>query len=228
MMKSHAFVREKAGDVLQAPAGTSVQHFFRFKNYVYFQFVPTLVYRDNYPRNKVIRWNFVLKNFGLVAGALAYTYYIFVRFCMPVFRNFNRVRRCADSCLFLFLSVSSKDLCEFFSAGACQFKNVRHVDLWLCFTGISQLTRGLLFFSSRVDERLCRDDSLCSAYNLHDFSSIFLNCLFPHSWLTKVFCRTDFSIVIGGTALRLVTTTERGTLSFMTGCIPTYIRICTE
>ncbi|GAV02743.1 hypothetical protein RvY_13270 [Ramazzottius varieornatus] len=90
MMKSHAFVREKVGEVLTAPSGASVQHLFLFKNYVYFQFVPTLVYRDSYPRNKVIRWNFVLKNFGLVAGALAYTYYIFVRFCMPVFRNFNR------------------------------------------------------------------------------------------------------------------------------------------
>ncbi|XP_055385783.1 sterol O-acyltransferase 1 [Condylostylus longicornis] len=31
-----------------------------FKNYLYFLFAPTLIYRDSYPRTKKIRWNFVV------------------------------------------------------------------------------------------------------------------------------------------------------------------------
>ncbi|OQV18218.1 Sterol O-acyltransferase 1 [Hypsibius exemplaris] len=97
IMKSHAFVREKIPVVIQststkaAKCGEDVDPPLDFGRYIYFQFIPTLIYRDDYPRNKKIRWNFVLSNFANVAGAVMYAYYIFIRFCIPVFRNFNHI-----------------------------------------------------------------------------------------------------------------------------------------
>ncbi|XP_013378912.1 sterol O-acyltransferase 1 isoform X2 [Lingula anatina] len=60
-----------------------------FSNYLYFLFVPTLVYRDSYPRSPTINWRYVVTNFAQVAGCLIYLYYLLARFCVPVFRNFN-------------------------------------------------------------------------------------------------------------------------------------------
>ncbi|WAQ95066.1 SOAT1-like protein [Mya arenaria] len=37
-----------------------------------------------------IRWSYVVSNFGQVLACLLYTYYIFERFCVPVFHNFNQ------------------------------------------------------------------------------------------------------------------------------------------
>lgn len=95
IMKAHAFVREnipkavaydkskwKVGDDLPCPD---------FSKYLYFLFAPTLIYRDAYPRNPgPVRWNYVVSNFAQVLACLFYIYYIFERFCIPVFRNFNR------------------------------------------------------------------------------------------------------------------------------------------
>ncbi|XP_077978090.1 sterol O-acyltransferase 1-like isoform X2 [Glandiceps talaboti] len=61
-----------------------------FSQFLYFLFAPTLVYRDHYPRTPSIRWNYVFSNFIQVIGCLFYTYYIFERFCMPVFQNFGK------------------------------------------------------------------------------------------------------------------------------------------
>jgi sterol O-acyltransferase len=60
-----------------------------FTCYLYFLFAPTLVYKDKYPRTRTIRWNVVFSNFAQVIGCGLYTYYIFWRFCIPVFKNFN-------------------------------------------------------------------------------------------------------------------------------------------
>lgn len=95
IMKAHAFVREnipkaiaydkskwKVGDDLPCPD---------FSKYLYFLFAPTLIYRDSYPRNPgPVRWNYVVSNFAQVLASLFYIYYIFERFCIPAFRNFDR------------------------------------------------------------------------------------------------------------------------------------------
>ena len=60
-----------------------------FTCYLYFLFAPTLVYRDEYPRNSRIRWRNVFSNFAQVFGAILYTHYIFSRFCIPVFKHFS-------------------------------------------------------------------------------------------------------------------------------------------
>ena len=60
-----------------------------FSKYLYFMFAPTLVYRDHYPRSTIekIRWKLVFTHFGEVFGAIIYTYCLFDRFCVPVFRD---------------------------------------------------------------------------------------------------------------------------------------------
>lgn len=52
-------------------------------------FAPTLVYQDAYPRTSVIRWKLVIHHFAEVIAAIIYTYCLFDRFCVPVFRQLN-------------------------------------------------------------------------------------------------------------------------------------------
>ncbi|XP_028391906.1 sterol O-acyltransferase 1-like isoform X2 [Dendronephthya gigantea] len=58
-----------------------------FSQFLYFLFAPTLVYRDSYPQTPKVRWKYVVSNFAQVVGCVFYTYYIFARFCVPVFRD---------------------------------------------------------------------------------------------------------------------------------------------
>ncbi|KAL5006760.1 hypothetical protein ScPMuIL_015566 [Solemya velum] len=114
MMKAHAFVRENTARVLAisdeskcATEGTEAGESEvcpDFSKYLYFLFAPTLVYRapiqgqsialkpgDKTPgTTPVIRWNYVVSNFAQVLACLFYTYYIFERFCVPVFRHFSQ------------------------------------------------------------------------------------------------------------------------------------------
>uniref|UniRef100_A0AAQ5XJ94 O-acyltransferase n=1 Tax=Amphiprion ocellaris TaxID=80972 RepID=A0AAQ5XJ94_AMPOC len=55
--------------------------------YLYFLFAPTLIYRDKYPRNPVIRWGYVATKLLQVLGCLFYAYYVFVRLCIPQFHS---------------------------------------------------------------------------------------------------------------------------------------------
>lgn len=96
LMKAHSFVRENisravnykpkkedSDDVEDSPCPD-------FSYYLYFLFAPTLIYRDNYPRTAKINWNYVATNLAQVVACLFYTYYIFMRFCVPVFQHFNQ------------------------------------------------------------------------------------------------------------------------------------------
>ncbi|NXX67901.1 SOAT1 acyltransferase, partial [Spizella passerina] len=90
VMKAHSFIRENVPRVLSSVKDKSgTVHIPRISQYLYFLFAPTLIYRDNYPRNPTIRWGY--SGFGVflfqVLGSLFYAYYIFVRLCIPLFRN---------------------------------------------------------------------------------------------------------------------------------------------
>ncbi|XP_078376995.1 sterol O-acyltransferase 1-like isoform X2 [Oculina patagonica] len=61
-----------------------------FGQYLYFLFCPTLIYRDQYPMTPHIRWNYVVSNAFQTLSCIFYTYYIFARFCVPVFRNIGK------------------------------------------------------------------------------------------------------------------------------------------
>ncbi len=61
-----------------------------YSQYLYFLFAPTLLYRDQYPRNTTIQWKFVLEMFGEVLAAIFYVYYVVVKFCIPTYANLNQ------------------------------------------------------------------------------------------------------------------------------------------
>ncbi|XP_046846025.1 sterol O-acyltransferase 1-like isoform X2 [Xenia sp. Carnegie-2017] len=105
-MKLHAFVREVAPRVLASSSSDKKnsdneqsedednedackedRNIPGFSQFLYFLFAPTLIYRDSYPQTSKIRWHYVVTNFLQVLGCVFYTYYIFVRFCVPVFRD---------------------------------------------------------------------------------------------------------------------------------------------
>lgn len=96
VMKVHAFVRSNIPRALAAarkahsedkPArATTVPSFNKF---TYFLFAPTLVYRDEYPRTKRIRWSVVFRHVLEVIGVIFYISFIFERFLTPLFESFG-------------------------------------------------------------------------------------------------------------------------------------------
>lgn len=89
MMKTHSFVRENVPRVLSSAKEKSGPVVPQLNQYLYFLFAPTLIYRDKYPRNPVIRWGYVATKFMQVLGCLFYAYYVFVRLCIPQFRSIS-------------------------------------------------------------------------------------------------------------------------------------------
>ncbi|NWH49479.1 SOAT1 acyltransferase, partial [Fregata magnificens] len=80
VMKAHSFVRENVPRVLSSVKDkSSTVPIPRISQYLYFLFAPTLIYRDNYPSQTFFLFQ--------VLGSLFYAYYIFVRLCIPQFRN---------------------------------------------------------------------------------------------------------------------------------------------
>ncbi|EDV27251.1 uncharacterized protein TRIADDRAFT_22890, partial [Trichoplax adhaerens] len=92
MMKVHSFVRENARSILNylKHVETTSQPFPGFSSYLYFLFCPSLIYRNEYPRTANICWSYVVTNFLQVIGCTMYIYYLYVRFCLPVFRTAGR------------------------------------------------------------------------------------------------------------------------------------------
>ncbi|KAK6166561.1 hypothetical protein SNE40_023218 [Patella caerulea] len=93
LMKTHAFIRSNIPRVINYKTDDDSEEravIPDFSKYLYFLFAPTLVYQDSYPRTPSISWRYVVSNFGQVLACMFYIYYIFERFCVPVFQNFNR------------------------------------------------------------------------------------------------------------------------------------------
>ncbi|XP_051569051.1 LOW QUALITY PROTEIN: sterol O-acyltransferase 2-like [Myxocyprinus asiaticus] len=88
VMKSYSFIRETIPAVLNnTPLNGEQLHYPSLSSYLYFLFCPTLIYREVYPRNPNVRWNYVGMNFLKILGSLFYLYFILVRLCIPVFMN---------------------------------------------------------------------------------------------------------------------------------------------
>uniref|UniRef100_A0A8C8C576 O-acyltransferase n=1 Tax=Oncorhynchus tshawytscha TaxID=74940 RepID=A0A8C8C576_ONCTS len=88
LMKSYSFIRENVPVILKHKTKEGEgPRFPTFSSYLYFLFAPTLIYRESYPRNPHIRWNYVGVMFAKILGCLFYGYFILVRLCIPVFMN---------------------------------------------------------------------------------------------------------------------------------------------
>lgn len=60
-----------------------------FNKYLYFLFAPTLVYRDEYPRTKQIRWRIVAVNYVEVLAVIFYMSFISESYMFPVYNQFG-------------------------------------------------------------------------------------------------------------------------------------------
>ncbi|KAF5274135.1 hypothetical protein FQR65_LT04533 [Abscondita terminalis] len=88
LMKTHAFIRSNVTQVLEYKVHAEKELSFpEFSKYLYFLFIPTLIYKDYYPRTKSIRWNYVAKCFFEVFGCIFYISFIMERFLSPDFRK---------------------------------------------------------------------------------------------------------------------------------------------
>uniref|UniRef100_A0A3Q3JSG7 O-acyltransferase n=1 Tax=Monopterus albus TaxID=43700 RepID=A0A3Q3JSG7_MONAL len=90
MMKAHSFVRENVPRFLSWSKDKTSSVVPQVSQYLYFLFAPTLIYKDKYPRNPVIRWGYVASNFLQVLGCVFYLYYVLLRLCIPQFHGISQ------------------------------------------------------------------------------------------------------------------------------------------
>lgn len=92
IMKTHAFVRSNAPAALAYKPKSDEDKDVcpSFGHFLYFLFVPTLVYRHSYPRTKRIHWKRVAWHLSEVFGVILYVSFIFERFLIPMFRDYGR------------------------------------------------------------------------------------------------------------------------------------------
>ncbi|XP_072387526.1 sterol O-acyltransferase 1-like [Diabrotica undecimpunctata] len=89
-MKIHAYIRHNAERVVKYKPHSDQELILpKFKNYLYFLFAPTIVYRDEYPRTTNIRWDFVAFRFLEIIGVIIYQCFILHRFVFPAYREFG-------------------------------------------------------------------------------------------------------------------------------------------
>ncbi|KAL2091446.1 hypothetical protein ACEWY4_013709 [Coilia grayii] len=89
-MKSYSFIRETVPSVIKnKPKEGFSPKLPTLSSYLYFLFAPTLIYRESYPRNPYIRWNYIGLNLMKIMGSIFYLNFILVRLCIPVFTNDN-------------------------------------------------------------------------------------------------------------------------------------------
>ncbi|KAK5645058.1 hypothetical protein RI129_006358 [Pyrocoelia pectoralis] len=90
VMKTHAFVRTNVPIVLQYKPHTEADAPIpEFSKFLYFLFIPTLIYKNSYPRTKSIRWGYVCKCFIEVFGCIVYISFVTERFLIQEFREFG-------------------------------------------------------------------------------------------------------------------------------------------
>ncbi|KAJ8722790.1 hypothetical protein PYW07_003970 [Mythimna separata] len=61
-----------------------------FKQFIYFMFAPTLLYRDQYPRTKKIRWGVVVFHLLEIAAIIFYNTFVWERFLKPHWFDYGK------------------------------------------------------------------------------------------------------------------------------------------
>lgn len=92
MMKTYAFVRTVAPRFLSYKPHSDMPapELPGFSKYLYFMFVPTLIYRDSYPRSNKIRWNVVLTNLVEVVVIIFIVAHLYEKLLYPNYRDFGK------------------------------------------------------------------------------------------------------------------------------------------
>lgn len=152
-----------------------------------------------------VRWNYVVSNFVQVLASLFYMYYIFERFCIPVFRNFDsdfvtprRLIVSTFGCmlpatLVLFISESSLYFCLKFIATSLfdwvdwvPWYSVWH---WLSIQSYLAKSHSLIVFAHLFSFSTKNVSvSLCSQFIGHFVSDLHCSILCNFTFLAKCIC----------------------------------------
>ncbi|RZC42580.1 sterol O-acyltransferase 1, partial [Asbolus verrucosus] len=90
LMKIHSFVRSNCPKVLHhKPHDDNKLILPEFSHFLYFIFVPTLIYRDAYPKTKKINWNFVCCCFFETVAVVFFFSFVIDRFLNPSVQDFG-------------------------------------------------------------------------------------------------------------------------------------------
>ncbi|CAM9532854.1 unnamed protein product [Lampetra fluviatilis] len=91
VMKAHAFVRDNVPRVALSvhPQGPNWS-LPSISQYLYYLFCPSLIYRDSYPRNTSIRWDYVRTKLAEMACIFVYGHFIFQCLVVPLFQDVQR------------------------------------------------------------------------------------------------------------------------------------------
>ncbi|XP_045473594.1 sterol O-acyltransferase 1-like [Harmonia axyridis] len=101
LMKVHAFVRSNAPKVLQFKEKSDETLILpNFKHFVFFTWIPTLVYKDEYPRTKEIKWRRVAGYASEIIAVVFFYSFVLERFTIPLFKDFG-LRKFSITELFL-------------------------------------------------------------------------------------------------------------------------------
>ncbi|XP_043206525.1 sterol O-acyltransferase 1-like isoform X1 [Amphibalanus amphitrite] len=87
-MKVYGFVRSNAPMAMASETKES-DRCPNFNKFLFYLFVPTLVYRDSYPRTSQVRWRLVALHFGQVVGCVVYTAFLLERLVLPPFQRYG-------------------------------------------------------------------------------------------------------------------------------------------
>ncbi|XP_063913717.1 sterol O-acyltransferase 1-like [Zophobas morio] len=88
LMKQHAFIRTNVPQVLRTKMHTETNlELPNFGQFFYFLFAPTIIYKDEYPRTRHIRWKFVLHNIAEMFAAMWFYAVIVEKFLILRFND---------------------------------------------------------------------------------------------------------------------------------------------
>jgi hypothetical protein len=91
IVDAEELIKDKLNNSSNEPNLSAIPHTPcpEFSKFLYFIFAPTLIYRDSYPRTSCVHWKYVISQLLQFATTSLFAYYLFYRFCLPVFRHFN-------------------------------------------------------------------------------------------------------------------------------------------
>ncbi|KAJ3642866.1 hypothetical protein Zmor_025615 [Zophobas morio] len=89
LMKIHSFVRTKTPHIINTKRTDDKHTPPTFSNFLYFLFIPTLLYRDSYPRKDKIDWTFAAFKLLEFVGAIFFFSFVIERFLNPSLQDFG-------------------------------------------------------------------------------------------------------------------------------------------
>lgn len=89
-MKTHGFIRTNVPIILGHKLHTEKEvPISKFSKYLYYLFIPTFIYREEYPRTSHIRWSFVILNFSEFWAGISFFCFLTANYLAPDFQNFG-------------------------------------------------------------------------------------------------------------------------------------------